>query len=124
MAYWDDLTRSVTEPGRHAMFLACDGDDVRGSAYGMADRERGDTGRVGGMWVDAAHRRQGVGRALLDAVVAWARERGFARLELWAPAHSAAARALYTRGGFRQTGRRRPLPTNPALEIIEMEKAL
>ena len=24
MSYWDDLTRSVTEPGRHVMFLVCE----------------------------------------------------------------------------------------------------
>jgi ribosomal protein S18 acetylase RimI-like enzyme len=106
------------------MFLACDGDRVHGSAYGLADRERGDTGRVGGMWVDLAHRRQGAGRALLDAVVAWARERGFTRLALWAPAHSAGARALYARGGFGETGQRRALPSDHTLEIVEMAREL
>jgi hypothetical protein len=28
MSYWEELTRSVTEPGRHVMFLACEGDTV------------------------------------------------------------------------------------------------
>ena len=30
-AYWEDLTRSVTEPGRHVMFLTCEGQDPVGS---------------------------------------------------------------------------------------------
>jgi hypothetical protein len=26
MSYWEELTHSVTEPGRQEMFLACEGD--------------------------------------------------------------------------------------------------
>jgi GNAT superfamily N-acetyltransferase len=108
-SYWDELTRHVTGAGGQIMTLACDGHQVIGSAYGLFDRERPDTGRVGGMWVDPAWRRRGVGAALLQAIVAWARERGFARLGLWAPAHRPAAIALYTRAGFRETGERRSI---------------
>jgi hypothetical protein len=32
-SYWDDLTRSVTEPGCHVMFLACEDEHVLGSTY-------------------------------------------------------------------------------------------
>jgi GNAT superfamily N-acetyltransferase len=103
-SYWEDLTRSVTEPARNLMFLACRGADVLGSTYGLLDRERADTGRVGGMWVDPAWRRHGVGRALLEAVLHWARERGFRRLGLWAAAHNPAAIALYARAGFEVNG--------------------
>lgn len=56
--------------------------------------------------------------------IAWARERRVSRLSLWAPAHSVAALSLYRRAGFRETGIRRPLPTNPALQIVEMESQL
>jgi GNAT superfamily N-acetyltransferase len=121
LSYWEDLTRSVTEPGRHVMFLACRGADVLGSTYGLLDRERTHTGRVGGMWVDPAWRCRGVGRALLEAVFHWAREGGFKRLALWAPAHNPAAIAFYSRGGFQATGARRPLPSNPSLWIVAME---
>src|SRR5262249_12003664 len=75
-SYWEELTRSVTEPGRHVMFLACEGDAIHGSTYGLRDPENGDAGRVGGTWVAASRRRQGVGKALLQAVFFWARERG------------------------------------------------
>ena len=124
IGYWEDLTRSVTEPGRNVMFLAWEGHDVLGAAYGLLDRARSDAGRVGGMWVEPAWRRRGVGRALLQAVIGWGRERGLRRLGLWVPGHNPAAIALYTRAGFRNTGDRRPLPTNPALSIIAMEVEL
>ena len=124
MSYWEELTRSVTEPGRHVMFVACEDEDVLGSAYGLLDRERGDAGRVGGVWVEPAWRRRGVGRALLQEVFGWARARGLSRLCLSAPAHSPAAIALYSRVGFRDTGDRRPLPTNPSLWIVAMEAEL
>jgi GNAT superfamily N-acetyltransferase len=123
ISHWEELTRSVTEPGRHVMFLAHEG-DVIGSAYGLLDRERSDAGRVGGMWVDPAWRRRGAGRALLQEVFGWARKRGLKRLGLWAPAHNPAAMALYSRAGFRDTGNRRQLPTHPSLSIIEMEVEL
>ena len=124
IGYWEELTRSVTEPGRNVMFLACEGHDVLGAVYGLLDRVRSDTGRVGGMWVEPAWRGHGVGRALLQEVISWGRERGLRRLGLWAPGHNPAAIALYTRAGFRNTGDRRPLRTNPALSIIAMEVAL
>jgi hypothetical protein len=52
-------------------------------------------------------------------VLAWARQRGLKRLGLRAPVHSPAAIALYRQAGFHETGRRRPLPTNPSLQILE-----
>ena len=120
MTYWEELTRSVTEPGQNVMFLACAEDDVLGCVYGLVSRTRTDQGRVGGMWVSPASRRRGIGRALLEAVVAWSRRRGFKGLGLWAPAHVPAALALYTKAGFHETGLRQKMPTNPNLDIVEM----
>jgi GNAT superfamily N-acetyltransferase len=120
-SYWEDLTRSVTEPGRHVLFLACEGDSVYGSAYGLRDREDTKAGRIGETWVALSHRQQGVGRALLQAVFSWARVHGIRRLGLWAPAENPAALALYRHAGFRDTGRQRPFPTNVNLQIVELE---
>jgi GNAT superfamily N-acetyltransferase len=122
--YWEELTRSVTAPGPHVMFLACEGKDVIGCAYGLIDHERRDHGRVGGMWVDPASRRRGNGDALLSAVVTWARGRGLRGLRLWAPAHTPAALALYGKAGFHETGIRKAMPTDRTLEIVEMAREL
>ena len=118
--YWEDLTRSVTEPGGHVMFVAFDGDSPIGSAYGLRDQERSDGGRVGGMWVHPESRRLGVGNDLLQAVLDWARVCAFTGLALWAPEQNLAAMALYRRAGFSETGNRRSLVTNESVKVVEM----
>ena len=123
-SYWEELTRSVTEPGRYVMFLACDGVAVHGSTYGLRDPQDRYAGRVGGTWVAPLHRRQGIGKTLLQAAVVWARDQGLRRLRLWAPATNVAALLLYQQAGFADTGQRRALPTNAALEIVELECTL
>lgn len=120
VSYWENLTRSVTAQGPHVMFLACEGEAVQGMTYGLLDQEVADGGRVGGTWVEPSRRGQGVGRSLMNAVVAWARDRDLKQLGLWAPAHEPAAMAFYRQAGFNETGRRRPHPVNPELEILEM----
>lgn len=50
--------------------------------------------------VEAAYRRQGVARALLQASYPWARERGVKKIGLSVRAHNRAARTLYEREGF------------------------
>src|SRR2546427_13193548 len=95
------------------MFLVCENETVVGCTYGLVDRARSESGRVGGMWVDPAWRRRGIGMILLQAVVTWAGDRGLRRLGLWAAGHSPAPGAFYHKVGFSETGARRPLPTNP-----------
>jgi ribosomal protein S18 acetylase RimI-like enzyme len=67
------------------------------------------------MWVDPRHRRRGIARALADQVVRWASERQAREVILWVTDTNTAARMLYERVGFRPTGEREPLPSNPAL---------
>lgn len=59
-----------------------------------------------GMSVRASHRRRGIGRALLEAGIAWAKSAGITRLELFVFADNAPAIALYEALGFQQEGRR------------------
>jgi RimJ/RimL family protein N-acetyltransferase len=60
-----------------------------------------------GLMVARERRRQGVGRALLDAAVEWARESGVRKLELHVFPHNEPAIRLYEQFGFRQEGYRR-----------------
>ena len=62
------------------------------------------------------HRGHGVGRALADAVLAWAAERGADRLVVTTALHRVEAPEFYERLGFEHTGRRyvRRLVERPA----------
>ena len=55
------------------------------------------------MVVDPARRGQGVGRALLNAIEAWAGDRGATRMQLLADRENAPALAFYQRMGWRPT---------------------
>jgi RimJ/RimL family protein N-acetyltransferase len=60
-----------------------------------------------GLMVAADYRRQGIGRALLERAVKWARANGIAKLELHVFPHNEPAIALYERFGFVREGYRR-----------------
>ena len=72
------------------------------------------------MYVRPGCRRAGIGVALLAALTAYARERGLRALRLETGIAQAEALALYERAGFADTGRRDVLPSNPALQTIQM----
>src|SRR5262245_11057544 len=76
-----------------------------------------------GVFVDAAVRRQGVGAALIEKVIDWAKacksahksEHGSARLLISITDGNEPALALYRRAGFRPTGVTRPSAHTPDL---------
>jgi len=89
----------------------------------MTRMEREDATRAGlyGLWVDPAWRAGGVGLALTQAAIDWARTRGARALTLDVVTSNAAAIQLYRRAGFRETGHGLAMPRNPSLIEIEME---
>ena len=58
-----------------------------------------------GLMVARTHRRQGIGRGLMEQAVRWARSAGVRKLELHVFPHNEAAIALYRRFGFVEEGR-------------------
>jgi RimJ/RimL family protein N-acetyltransferase len=60
-----------------------------------------------GLMVAASHRRRGIGNALLETAVDWAKETGVRKLELHVFPHNEGAIALYENFGFRREGLRR-----------------
>jgi len=60
-----------------------------------------------GLMVAKSHRRLGIGRALLDEAVEWARGAGVTKLELHVFPHNEPALRLYESFGFRREGYRR-----------------
>lgn len=72
------------------------------------------------MWVAPQARRQGVGAALVDAVVDWALSLAKTDLYLDVRHHNQAATALYERKGFHPTGKTTPAPP-PNDHLIELQ---
>ena len=76
------------------------------------------------MFVRPQARGGGVGEALIDAVIGWARERDVTSVHLWVTETNKHARRLYERCGFTVTAERQPLPSNPALGEVGMIRPL
>jgi ribosomal protein S18 acetylase RimI-like enzyme len=103
--------------------VAVEGDAAVGMAGGFVPE--GDTVQLWGMWVAPEARGSGVGRSLVEAVLAWARERGAPTvlLEVTDTERARPAAALYRSLGFAPTGERAPLDSDPSLETILMSRA-
>lgn len=76
------------------------------------------------MWVEPRHRGEGVGRALVERVAAWALERGAAELELGVTDANAPAEALYRTAGFVETGVSEPLREGSDLILRVLRRRL
>ncbi len=96
-----------------ATFVAVsDAADV-GMVRAVAMPDDPSTAELLSMWVDPAARGHGVGEALVDAVLAWARAEGHRRVMLDVKNGNASAIALYRRAGFERLG------TTPGAEGTE-----
>lgn len=91
--------RASMENPKNAFFVAVEGDRIVGNASlewkGVSDL---------GMAVAADRRGQGVGNALLEACIEWARKEGVHKMELKVWPHNEAAIALYEKFGFEREG--------------------
>jgi GNAT superfamily N-acetyltransferase len=105
---WIDSAAASADGDRQAMFLAWDGDEVVGIAgtYVEPDGNRW----LISMWTDPAQRGRGVGRGLVEAVVAFARAAGSTELLLEVTSGNDAAHALYRACGFEDDGPGLPHP--------------
>jgi ribosomal protein S18 acetylase RimI-like enzyme len=83
--------------------VAVGGGEVIGSIHvGVSGHGYGEIG----MAIAREWRGRGVGSALMEAAIEWARERGLHKLSLGVFAHNAAGLALYRKYGFVEEGRR------------------
>jgi GNAT superfamily N-acetyltransferase len=64
--------------------------------------ESGTFAVIGGLVVDRAHRRQGIGAALMDEAEAWARQQGCAVMRLWSSTTRTPAHRFYAGLGYEQ----------------------
>jgi ribosomal-protein-alanine N-acetyltransferase len=83
-----------------------------------------DEGEIADLAVDAAARRRGIGRSLLDRVMADAARRGVRALYLEVRESNSAALALYQGAGFRAMGRRTGYYRQPPEDALVLRRDL
>ena len=117
----ESFWRHRLEEEGSATFLAIDGDSAIGlvSVF-LMDDEPG-TAHLVSMWVAPEHRRRGLGRRLVEAVLGWARDQRAERVGLWVTESNEEARGLYRSTEFVETGDRQPLPSDLTLQELAME---
>jgi ribosomal protein S18 acetylase RimI-like enzyme len=119
-AQW--IERAIRWNGEKGIgFLAMDDGVACGIAGSFLDPDDTTRAQLIAMWTAPTHRRQGVGRLLVDEVAAWARLRGARTLLLMVTSVNELAMRFYERLGFTRTGRTGPYPNDAA--VIEYEMA-
>ena len=112
-AFWTRLADALERGEEHWRAAAappCHVADDSGRLVGMVsafpdDDDRALTHLIA-MYVSPGARRRGLGGALLEAQLAWARAAGYERVALMVNTANTGAVALYERLGFRESGRR------------------
>jgi GNAT superfamily N-acetyltransferase len=89
--------------GDRARFVAESSREVIGTVGAGASDVTG-TAALTALWVAPAARGRGVGEALVNTVLEWAREAGYEHVMLWVVEGNSAAESLYRRTGFQRTG--------------------
>jgi ribosomal protein S18 acetylase RimI-like enzyme len=118
--WWRTWALASAESETQAMYLAWE--EVRPVGIAGVFNEAG-VWFVISMWTDPQARGRGIGRALLDAVVAFARERGAVDIRLSVTDGNEPARRLYEGYGFADSGVSEPLRSNSSLTIRELKLA-
>jgi GNAT superfamily N-acetyltransferase len=100
--------REEIRRGRATVFVAEAGGQIAGYVFVGVEPEswkelRSEAGFIHDVAVDASHRHQGVGGALIATAVDWLGARGVTRVMLWTAQGNADAQRLFGRLGFRPT---------------------
>lgn len=124
--FWDERVANTSAGVDSVLMVAADAatDTWLGMTGCYLDDPAGGSAMVVSVWVASEARRRRLARRLVDAVIEWARERNAGTLRLWVTATNLRARSLYEGAGFAPSGAVRPLPSNPALQEIEMARAI
>ena len=109
---------------KSAAYLAIDSGAAVGIAAGLLDRNDPLRASLMSMWVAPTHRRLGIGRTLVEAIVAWARGHNVLYLYLMVTSNNDRAIQFYQRIGFALTGRSETYRNDPSLLDYEMRRSL
>ena len=118
LAEADWQARAAPQPDR-ATFVA----ELGGAWAGIVTGKKEDGAvEVLGLWAAPEARGHGVGRALMDAVAEWTRQRGAGRLLLWVSTENAPALRLYEACGYEKVGEPRQGKRDPTRWFWLMER--
>ena len=99
-----------------------------GSPVGMARVRRSpnaaSSSGLYSMWVSPSARSKGIGKALMNAALAWAGVAGVDEMVLYVTQGSDAAKRLYLASGFVETGELQPLRSSPDIQMEAMAKRI
>jgi ribosomal protein S18 acetylase RimI-like enzyme len=110
--------------GQSVGYLAIDAGSAYGIASGMLDQDDATCAHLFSMWIAPTHRRLGIGRMLVEAVLAWAQAQNIRTVQLLVTSNNDSAITFYHRLGFALTGRSEPYVNDPALSNYEMVRPI
>ena len=118
---WIARLRDMLPRTDHPMAATID-DEIVGLAWAKIEPPDADVAHLYQMWVDPDSRGQGIGRALIDSAISWARDRHVARVLLDVTCGDRPARRLYEAVGFRPVGT--PHPIREGSDLLEQTMEL
>jgi ribosomal protein S18 acetylase RimI-like enzyme len=104
------------------LYLATDEGTPCGIAGSFLDQDDATRAYLVSMWTAPTHRQRGIGRRLVNEILAWACLRRARTLYLMVTSNNAGAILFYQRLEFSLTGRTEPYPNDPALIEYEMSR--
>ena len=105
---YENFLESQLDDEESVVFVAEQDTRIIGYVYAglepMSWKElRGPAAFIHDVMIEEEAQGRGAGSALIDAAIAWARERGAARVMLWTAERNTKAQRLFERTGFRRT---------------------
>ena len=121
----DWITRAFQWSGKGSItYLALDPVNPCGIVSGFLDKDDAALAHLASMWVAPTHRRLGIGRQLVNAIIDWARAQGTRTLQLIVTSNNDTAIKFYECLGFKLTGKTAPYRNDPVLSDLEMIRSL